>query len=131
MISAFQKFTFFKLNHQNFRKKSLIGRKGFSFDYILGCEACELHFCILRLYCKHFFFLFHKHLTGSHITEFVFFAVMLIFWSVCSCKCQNMVLQVSVNHTSGHLIELNATELKISVCGKPIVACSFIGTCLS
>ena len=43
--------------------------------YILGCEACELHFCTMRLYCKHHFF--NQNLTGSHIKAFAFFIVML------------------------------------------------------
>ena len=38
--------------------------------YILGCEACELHFCTMRPYCKHDFI--HQTLTGSHIRAFVF-----------------------------------------------------------
>ena len=41
-----------------------------------------------------------------------FFIVMLeLFWSMCSCDCQNMVKkalsQVSVNNNSGHFNELN------------------------
>ena len=83
--------------------------------YILGCIACELHIFTMGLYCKHNFI--YRKLTGSHIRAFVFFIVMLKhFWSMCSFNCQNMVKQalskVSVDRSSGHLIELNATELK-------------------
>ena len=51
------------------------------------------------------------------------------------CSCQNMVKmalsQVSVSRTSGHMTELNATELKTITSGKPTFACSFIFMCLS
>ena len=75
-------------------------------------EACELHFCTIRLYCKHTFI--YWKLTGSQIRAFVVFIVMLehFFFSMCSCVCQNMVKkalsQVCVNRSSGHFIELNA-----------------------
>ena len=36
------------------------------------------------------------------------------------------ISQVSVNYSSGHLIELYATELISITCGKPTFACSFI-----
>ena len=56
------------------------------------------------------------------------------FLNISSCNCQNLVkkaiLQVSVNGSGGHLIELNATLLKSITCGKPTFACSFIATCL-
>ena len=40
--------------------------------------------------------------------------------------------QVSVDGSSGHLIELNAeTLLKSITCGRPTFACSFIVICLS
>ena len=88
----------------------------------------------MRLYCKHAF-IYHKP-TGFHIRAFVFLIVMLEhFWSICSCKCQNMVtkahLQVSVNHSCGHFIELNVILLKGITCVKPIFVCSFITMCLS
>ena len=38
-------------------------------------EACELHFCTVRLYCKHTFI--YMKLTGSQISAYVvFFNVM-------------------------------------------------------
>ena len=44
-------------------------------QHILGCEACELQLCTIRLYYKpHFISL---KLTVSHIRAFVFFIVML------------------------------------------------------
>ena len=46
-----------------------------SFSLHIGLEACELHFCTMRLYCKHTFI--YKKLTGSQIREFMFFIVML------------------------------------------------------
>ena len=65
----------------------------------------------LWLYCKHPF-IYHK-LTGFHIRAFVFLVLCFsIVLSICSCNCQNMVkkvlLQVSVNRSVGHFIELNA-----------------------
>ena len=42
---------------------------------ILGCGACELHFCTVRLYFEHHFI--YKKLTGSHIEAWVSFIVML------------------------------------------------------
>ena len=84
--------------------------------HILGCEACELQFCTIRLYYKpHFIYL---KLTVSHIRAFVFFIVMLEhFWSICSCNYQNKVKKalskVSVNHSNAHLVKLYATELNL------------------
>ena len=93
---------------------------GLVLHYILSYKACEMHFCTMRLYCKHHFF--YLKLTGSNIRAFVFFIVMLKhFWSICYCNFQNLpkkaLSQVSVNRRSGHLIELNATELKSFTCG--------------
>ena len=39
------------------------------------------------------------------------------------------LLQVSVNGSSGHLIELNASLLKSITCGRPTYACSFVVIC--
>ena len=50
----------------------------FVLNHILGCEACELQFCTIRLYYKpHFIYL---KLTVSHIRAFVFFVVMLKYF---------------------------------------------------
>ena len=96
--------------------------------YIMGCEACQLRFCTIRLYFKHYFI--YRHPTDSHTSAFVFFIVVLMhFWSIHSCNCQNMVkgpCANSVNHSSGHLFKLYETELKSITCGYPIFACSFI-----
>ena len=67
--------------------------------HILGCEACELHFCTNWLYYKPHFI--YPKLTVSHKGASVFFIV-------------------SANHSSGHLVKLYATEL-ILVYGKDIV----------
>ena len=39
---------------------------------------------------------------------------------------QQAISQFSVNYSSGHLIELYATELISITCGKTTFACSFI-----
>ena len=78
---------------------------GSALHYIFDLEACELHLCTMRLYCKHT--LIYWKLTGSQIRVLVFFIIMLEqFSSMCSCGCQNMVKkalsQVCVNPSSGH-----------------------------
>ena len=67
---------------------------------------------------------------------YLYFIVRLKhFLSISSYNCKNMVkktvLQVFVNGSSGHLIELNTTLLKSITCDKPTFACSFIVICLS
>ena len=52
-----------------------------SLHYILGCEACQLHFCTLRLYFKHHFIYIYI-ITGPHIRVFVFYIVMLKHFGV-------------------------------------------------
>ena len=53
--------------------------------YILDLEACEFHCCAMRLYWKHYFI--YQMLTGSHITNNVFFIVMLKYsLSISSCN---------------------------------------------
>ena len=42
---------------------------------ILGCEACEFHFCTVRLYFEHHFD--YQKFTGSHIKARISFIVML------------------------------------------------------
>ena len=42
---------------------------------ILDCELCELHFCTMRLYCKHDFIL--QKLTSSDIRAFAFFIAIM------------------------------------------------------
>ena len=97
--------------------------------YILSYEAFELHVGIVRLYCKHHFF-YKNSLVPIPEHLYLYCYAKAFFLSICSCNCQNMVtkalLQVSVNRNRGHLIELNATELKSITCGKPTFACSFI-----
>ena len=44
---------------------------------------------------------------------------------------KNALSQISVNHSSGNFIELNAIKLKSVKCVKPIFACSFIAMCVS
>ena len=51
---------------------------GLVLHHILGCESCELHFCTMRLYYKHYFI--YLKLTGSHIRAFVCFIVMLNYF---------------------------------------------------
>ena len=93
--------------------------------YTLGCEVCELHFCTMQLSYKHHFI--YQKLIGSHIRGFVFFIVKLKhFWAL-SKYGKNALLQVFVNHSSGHY----ATKLKSTTCGKPTFACIFIVMCLS
>ena len=87
----------------------------------------------MRQYFKHH--LFYQKLTGFHTLAFVFSLLCSsICLSICSCNYQNMVKKaispVSVDCSSGHLIELYVIELKTITCGKPTFACSFIVMCL-
>ena len=41
---------------------------GLVFHYLLGCVACELHFGIIGMYCKHHFI--NQTLDGSLIRAF-------------------------------------------------------------
>ena len=60
---------FSKQKSLRLQKKRLISRYGgdgwLSFALHIGLEACELHFCTMRLYCKHTFI--YQKLTGSQI----------------------------------------------------------------
>ena len=65
----------------------------------------------MRLYCKHTFN--YWKLTGSQIRAFVFFyCYSRVFFGVCVLVIVKIVRkalsQVSVKHSSGHFIELNA-----------------------
>ena len=73
MISAFKRPFFKNKNHLDL----LVGKCDgwLSFALHIGVEACELHFCTMRLYCKHIFN--YRKLTGSKIRASVFFIVML------------------------------------------------------
>ena len=59
------------------KRALLVGRGDgwLSFALHIGLEACELHFCTMRLHCKHTFI--YRKLIGSQIRAFVFFIVML------------------------------------------------------
>ena len=71
---SFQKVHFLKQKSLRLQKKSLISRLRVDgwlcFALHIGLEACELHFCTMRLYCKHIFV--YWKLTGSQIRAFVF-----------------------------------------------------------
>ena len=82
---------------------------------ILGFEARDWHFCTMRLHCKHDFI--NQKLIGFHIRAFVFFIAMLKhslehLFLLLSKYSKNNLLQVSVIHSSGRLIEVNASLLK-------------------
>ena len=82
------------------------------FALYIGLEACELHFCTMRLYCKRTFI--YRKLIGSQIRAFVFFIVMLeYFFGVCvlvivKIMVKKALSQVCVNRSSGLFMELNA-----------------------
>ena len=44
--------------------------------YTLGCEACELPFCTMKLYCKHHFI--YQLLAGFHIRSLVLFVLVML-----------------------------------------------------
>ena len=63
----------------------------------------------MRLYCKHHFI--YQKLTGSHIRTFVFFIVILEFFLIFVLVIVKKLYgkkALSVNHSSGHFIKLNA-----------------------
>ena len=71
--------------------------------------------CKLLRDWKHYFI--YQKLTGSNITYIcIFYCYAEVLLSISSYKCQNMVKKdlslVSVNGSSGHLLELNATLWK-------------------
>ena len=112
MISAFKKVHLFKTKSIKTAEKEsskwvrvMVGSVLF---YILGCEACELHFLAMRLYFK--YHCIYLKLTGSLIRAFVFHcyaeAFLGVFVLVIIKYGKKALLQNSINRSSGHLIEL-------------------------
>ena len=80
----------------------------------------------MGLYCKPV--LISEHLYFFIVIQKHFLEYLFLYLSKYGKKGHS---QVSINCSSGYLIELNATELKGFTCGKPIFACLFIVMCLS
>ena len=83
----------------------------------------------MRLYCKHQFI--YQKLTGFHIRAFVFLSLSCSNFRsfvlvIVKIWLKRSLSQLSVNHSSGHLIEFNVSESMNYTSGNPTFACSFI-----